>query len=152
MGDKIDFSKYNTIKQKQIVKNLTNIEPNDLSLYFFSEDNIDYINKQLQENIFELSKKRYGKRVGVEQQEPHRLLLIMREVYLNYLYCYNENSIEKNLDTINNHLLKIITPDVFKGLIQHVKYLNDYNDKNKIMPLPIRDSNRKYLDPISRAF
>ena len=40
MGDKIDFSKYNTIKQKQIVKNLTNIEPNDLSLYFFSEDNI----------------------------------------------------------------------------------------------------------------
>lgn len=152
MGDKIDFTKYDTIKQRQIVKNLTNIEPNEISLYYFSDDNIDYINKTLQKKIFEMSKKRYGKRIGVEPQEKHRLLIIMREVYLNFSYCFNEKSIKKNINKINKQVLKVITPDVFTGLIQQVKYINDYNEKNKIMDLPIKDSNRKTLEPLTKTF
>ena len=51
-----------TDRELEYVGNLLNIQPNDISLIFFSDNNIKRINEMLVENVMIETEKRYGKK------------------------------------------------------------------------------------------
>ena len=56
-----------TDRELEYVGNLLNIQPNDISLIFFSDNNIKLVNEMLVESVMIETEKRYGQKIKIEQ-------------------------------------------------------------------------------------
>ena len=84
-----DYYKIASEKEKEFVGNLIHIQPNDISLLFFRNDNINNINKRLRKEIVTITLKRYGKKIGIQSQQKNILL----KTHLEKLYTlFNSNN------------------------------------------------------------
>jgi hypothetical protein len=128
-----------TDRETDFVSKLLNIQPNDISYLFFSENNINYINLQLIENIKKITQERYGQKIQIEPQKKHLIITIMRHVYFKNIK--NIYRAEEEVDILNNEVLRQMIPVVISELIAYMRYIRDYN---RIIPLDLpKSDNRK---------
>ena len=59
-------------KNKEYIGRLLNIEPNDITLIFFNDDNINFLNKQIQNEVLKLSKDEIGRSILIEEQQKEK--------------------------------------------------------------------------------
>jgi len=132
------FQDYNPdIKQvrSQLVKNIikTNInEESKLEEVFFSDDNIDLINKQIVLTVW----KRTNKQYKISFQSKDKLIIVMRYVFIenakNLPYNVKGQIQELNCITVGEILSTLIT-----NFEQKLGYLRDIEKRGELPPLPI---------------
>jgi hypothetical protein len=127
-----------TKPQETNVSIISNIAvPNKLSRTFFSNDNIERIQRQIVQGVFDETQKKISK------QSYQELQVIMKSIYLQY----GKNlpyDIEKQVVTLNKYVadecIRIITPN----LLQYNKYIEDITSPIPIMPRSQNVSNKGY--------
>lgn len=107
-----------------------------VSTEFFSDQNINRIQKKIKERIFELS---HGKfKMGTDQNSQD-LLIAMRAVYLDFNVGAMDapTHVIRQVKMLNNNTLSYIIPDMMTNIKQQYKYLEEVNNPRKIMPRPL---------------
>lgn len=118
-----------------------------LNNIFFSEENIDIINKGLILSIYKKSNNKYL----INHQETEKLYIIMNYVYMNYSKNYKCNII-KQIKILNNIVINLIIDDIISELNQRMYYLNEINKKKELIDLPINTGRTKMLNSIDSIF
>jgi hypothetical protein len=128
-----------TDKEREYVGKLINIEPNDISYTFFSDNNVNNINNQLIETIKEITLERYGQKMQIQPQRKHLVISVMRHIYFTNIKNTHPTDVEVNM--LNNEVLKRMIPVVTRELIAYMRFINDYNN---IVPFDLpKPDNRK---------
>jgi hypothetical protein len=136
------YSNYKpTDKEREFVSKLINIEPNDISYKFFSDNNVDYINTELVNRVKDITLERYGKKIGIERQRKHLVISIMRHIYFKNIRNMFDTNEEVN--RLNEEVLRQMVPMVVKELISYMRYIYDYNN---IIPMELPKSDNSRTD------
>jgi hypothetical protein len=108
-----------------IISNI--VVPNALSRTFFSNDNVERLQRQIIQEVFRVSNKQIGK------QSYQELQIIMKSMYLQYGRNL-PTGIEEQVLVLNKYVVdesvRIIVPNV----LQYNKYLEDITSPIPIMP------------------
>jgi hypothetical protein len=126
-----------TDKEREFVGKLINIEPNDISYKFFSDNNINYINNTLIDMVMEETYKRYNKKIKIDPQRRHIVLSAMRHIYFKNIT--NTLPTEEEVARLNKEVLRQMFGTAITELIAYLRFINDYNT---IVPmdLPVSDN------------
>ena len=103
----------------------------ELSISFFSKNNINIIQSLIKKNIYDISK---GNIILEVDQDLSDLIIVMRSVYFEYgkfIPC----NIQKQIYVLNNIVLKNIIPNMITEIKQHQEYIRTIN--NPIVPIPL---------------
>lgn len=113
---------------------------NNFEKLYFSQKNIDYIQKQIVRQVYHKSKYR------IQRQDDQDLLNVMK-------YVYQEN-MDKNLDQLNNITLNEIVPDIINDIIAYRHYLRRASGKMDFFDRPVNVSNKvnKVLPSSTKRF
>ena len=137
--------------RKQLhVKNLVHEEmcnPERLSQLFFSDDNMDIINRQLVTEIFNRTKGQ----VKIPFQKKDALSIVMRWVYIHY----SRNlpfDLTNQIRELNKKVLCELVPKLKSAAIQHINYLRDIEKPLEPLPPPINTNNNKVLPSFSEIY
>lgn len=126
--DKIDVGK-NVSFRDSLVGNWSETK---LSSIFFGSENIRKINNLIMQGIKEKTNGQYN--IGIQDQDE--LQIIMRAIYLenskNLL-----NSINEQINALNNLVLQYAIPQIYSSLTSYAKYMYDINNTYTIMDRPI---------------
>ena len=116
-----------------IISNI--VVPNALSRTFFSNDNVERLQRQIIQEVFRVSNKQIGK------QSYQELQIIMKSMYLQYGRNL-PTGIEEQVLVLNKYVVdesvRIIVPNV----LQYNKYLEDITSPIPIMPRSQNVSNK----------
>lgn len=96
----------------------TNTDANPLSVVFFHEKNVDFIQRQLQKVI------RNKMNENIDRQSDHHLLSIMHHVYKEFAY-HSYDEVNKEVNILNKKVLEFIVPMVQNGIKQYKGYVKD---------------------------
>lgn len=118
-----EYPDYNVTNKFNKKKNyaasvLTGIqELSPLSKLFFSEENIDNLQKLIRYNVYLQSDKKYV----ISNQNLSQLLIVMRSTYLSYskYTCVN---LTKSIEILNNAVINDILPTILSNILQYVNY------------------------------
>lgn len=116
-------------REIQFIRNLVNFDPSDFEYLYFRNDNIVRVNRTLINAIGDKTLKNFGQRLVIQPQKKHILLTIMRGLYFFHARELN-GSAEEKVKALNKLVLKEIFPSVYSGLMNRVKYINNYNNNN----------------------
>ena len=97
------------------------VKPSDLSRRFFGSENVKNIH-----NIIRFLVYRKTDGVVIEQQNNTHLMNIMRTIYLGYSVNCNT---QRELDRLNNLVLKETVPNLIDSIRSHEQYLLERNNK-----------------------
>ena len=132
-------NKDSELLRKQFIKNtIKQSEENmsDLAIYFFSDANINLINKQLVLKVFKDTNKKYK----IAFQEKEKLLIVMRYIWIQYSKNL-DFKIKEQIKELNCHVVGEIYPGIITQIEQHEGYLKDYKEREtskfQINELPI---------------
>jgi len=145
------FQDYNPNIKKirtDLAKNLTktNInEPNLLSDNFFSDENIDLINKQIILTIWKKTKGKYK----VEKQNKNNLLIVMQYVFMENAR-YLPYDIKGQIKQLNCIVVGEIYPTVITNFEQKLGYLRDIQFRQPFVDLPKSSTSDKTLPSANR--
>jgi len=130
------FSLRDKIPAKQCVslqEPLRGIWTSDLiSDKYFSQKNVDYIQTQIQQQIYQKTNGKYS----IDKQDSTALFVIMRGIFLQYSTNNNEN-IDKQLNKLNDIVLNYCVDNVYSELNMYVKYLHDASTIAEPLSTPI---------------
>jgi hypothetical protein len=118
-----------------IISNI--IVPNALSRTFFSNDNIERLQLQIIDGVYNKSKKRISK------QSYQELQIIMRSMYLQY----GRNlpyDIEGQVLTLNKYVIDECVRIIVPNVSQYNKYIDDITSPIPVMPRSQNVSNKGY--------
>lgn len=135
MKDYNTYYKTASGKEKEFVGNITHIQPNDISLLFFKDDNIAKLNTELIDQIKNQTFERYGQKMAIMPQQKHIMLVIMRYVYFKNIK--NTGTVDDQIDMLNNKTIELLVPGVLQALVSYIKYINDYNTVKVSNPLEL---------------
>jgi hypothetical protein len=127
--------------RKQLIKNIMKEPEGDILLVsklFFSNDNIELINKQLVLTVWKKSNKKYK----IPFQKKEDLLTVMRYVYIQE----GKNlpfKIKEQIKQLNTTVVNEVLPYIFTAVEQYQDYLRDINNPLRPPELPI---NTRELD------
>ena len=121
-----------TDREREFVGKLLNIEPNDISYKFFSDNNVDYINNTLIEMVMEETYKRYEKRIQIQPQRKHIVIAAMRHIYFKNVK--NVLNTDEEVERLNKEVLRQMFQTAITELIAYLRYIHDYNN---IIPLEL---------------
>jgi hypothetical protein len=120
MESREEYTPYNT-------SNLANtvlrgiIEDNELSRLFFSEENMNRIQKKLKVVVYERSQ---GKFKLEEDQDQSDLVVVMRYIYLDF--CKNlPTQLIRQVKLLNDKTVEYIVPDLLTNIKQYYGYIRD---------------------------
>jgi len=118
-----------------------------LSEMYFSEKNINHIQKMIKREVINRSHGKYKMEVD---QDISDLLIVMRYIYLDYAKNLPKDTI-KQLKVLNKILINYMMPDLMTNLKQDVEYLKVYDKPREILNLPIdtNHSGRRTLPSIT---
>ena len=125
--------KINDIRS-QLVKNITKTNVDDVSILkdiFFSDENIELINKQIVLTIW----KRTNKKYRVAFQNKNNLLVIMQYVFLENAK-YLPYDIKGQIRDLNCQVVGEILPNVITNFEQKLGYLRDIETRQPLVDLP----------------
>jgi len=134
----------NSLKlRNQLVKNFTKISEcniTDLETTFFSDDNIDLINKQLILSVWKHTNKQY--KIGY--QDKKKLIIVMQYIFIEY--CKHlPFDLKGQIKELNCRLISDILPTIVTNLEQKMAYLQFIERKSELLSLPINTSINKTL-------
>jgi hypothetical protein len=136
--------------RNQMIKNMTKTNESnitDIESMFFSDENIEIINKQLILSVWNKSKKQYK----INFQDKDKLLIVMRYIYLEYARNLPYNFTEQ-LNELNCLVVGEITPVVITNFEQKLGYLRDIEKRQAPLPLPQSTSKNKTLPTANKDF
>jgi len=125
--------------RKQFIKNQTRTTECDTGLLenvFFSDDNIDLINKQI---IYGVWKHTDGK-FKINNQSKEKLLIVMRYIFIEYAR-HLPYDIKGQIKELNCRLVTDVLPNIITNLEQHIGYLKDIEKIREPLPLPQNTKN-----------
>lgn len=150
-----NINNYNTIKNApnyDFVSRLLDTEANDVSLTFFSEENITFLNNSIINEVLEISRNELGKAHRIQPQQREKMLTVMRYIY----FAFVTNTYELNVEVqrLNEKFLQEVVPTAYNALVAHLKYLETYNRTNNVpMNNPVSTQRDKAeLKPFSSVF
>ena len=150
-----NINNYNTIKDAphyEFVSRLLDTEANDVSLTFFSEENIILLNNSIINKVLEISKNEMGKSYRIQPQQREKMLTVMRYVY----FAFVTNTFELNIEVqrLNEKFLEEVVPTAYNALVARLKYLETYNRTNNVpISNPVNTQRDKAdLRPLSSLF
>lgn len=122
---------------EKLSKKLSNKKNINIQDIFFTNQNIDLIQKQLILSIYKNSNKKYV----IPYQNNNSILIVMK-------YIFNEQArhlpynIKQQITTLNNYVVNELTPMIIKNIDAKEKYLNDINSPPPLNDLPINVNNK----------
>jgi len=130
-SDNIDKQREN----KQFVKNITGRYNTILSDCFFSEENVDIINKQLILAVF----KKTNNSFKICDQKTRNILIVMTFIWENFSRNLNYD-ITNQIRKLNKMVINEMLPKVLSNLEQQYEYIENYdkieNNNKNILDLP----------------
>jgi|SaaInlStandDraft_5_1057022.scaffolds.fasta_scaffold15518_2 hypothetical protein len=137
--------------EKNMVLRLTNITPNDISLLFFRDDNINKLNKRLINEVLRITKDKYNKPMKIQSQKKEQMLTLMRYIYFRYNTNTQETLVE--VEYLNNKFIEDFLDTAINSLLYQIKYIENYNRSEQIpLARPISTYKKADLKPFSSLF
>ncbi len=136
--------------RNQMIKNMTKTTEcniNDVEKLFFSDENIELINKQLILAVWKKSKNQY--KIGF--QDKDKLLIVMRYIYLEYSRNLPYD-LQGQINELNCMVVGEIVPTVITNFEQKLGYLRDIERRQAPIPLPQSTSKMKTLPTANKDF
>jgi hypothetical protein len=103
-----------------------------ISNRFFSQENVDFIQSQIQQRIYQKTMGKYT----IDKQDCTTLFVIMRGFFLQYS-TNNNNNIDSQLNKLNETVLDYCVDNVYSELNMYVKYLHDASTIAEPLSAPI---------------
>ena len=131
MSNKIFNSKQ---ELKDTIRNLTNVSPSELSLSFFSNRNINYLNNEIVKIVKEKSIEKFGRSIKIQKQRINLVLEVMRHIYMQHNllhYVRKHNKVSDQVKVLNDLFLNMVIPDIMFELDSYLKYIKKINSKTK---------------------
>ena len=133
-----DLYKNSTNFQDTSVNIISNIVvPNALSRTFFSNDNVERLQRQVVNEVYNKSQKQIGK------QSYSELQIIMKSIYLQYGKNLNTD-IEGQVVTLNKYVVDECARIIVPNILQYNKYIEDITSPIPVMPRSQNVSNKGY--------
>jgi hypothetical protein len=145
------FQDYNPkIKEirSELVKNITKTNVDDISIIknmFFSDENIELINKQIILTIWKKTNKTY--KVGF--QNKNNLIVIMQYIYLENARHLPYN-IKGQIRDLNCQVVGEILPIIISNFEQKLGYLRDIEKRKPLLDLPKSSTADRTLLSVNR--
>ena len=137
--------------RNELIKNQVRIsecEQGDLETFFFSNENINLINKQLILNVF---KKTNGE-FKISPQKNEDLIIVMRYTFIEYAR-HLPYDITNQIRELNSIVIGQILPNIITQITQRKEYLRVISEPRELLPLPISESmSSKLLPSITTTF
>ena len=130
-------------KRNEMIKNMTKTTQDnitDVESLFFSDENIELINKQLILYVWKKSNRMYK----INFQDRDKLLIVMRYVYLEFARNLPYD-IDKQINELNCITISEIGPNVITNFEQKLGYLRDIEKRQPLLQLPQNTSKTKTL-------
>jgi hypothetical protein len=118
-----------------IISNI--VVPNGLSRTFFSNDNVERLQRQIVNEVYKQSQKQIGK------QSYSELQIIMKSIYLQYGKNLNTD-IEGQVITLNKYVIDECARIIVPNILQYNKYIEDITSPIPVMPRSQNVSNKGY--------
>jgi len=118
-----------------IISNI--VVPNALSRTYFSNDNVERIQRQVVNEVYNKSQKQISK------QSYQELQIIMKSMYLQYGRNLNTD-IEGQVLTLNKFVVDECVRIIIPNVLQYNKYIEDITSPIPIMPRSQNVSNKGY--------
>ena len=134
-----DNVKSNALRN-ELIKNhvrISECEQGDLEEYFFSDENIDLINKQIILSVFNKTKGQFK----IAPQSSQSLIIVMRYVFLEHAKHLPYN-IKQQINELNCRVVGEILPNIVTNITQRIEYLKKIENPTAtpLLPLPISTS------------
>jgi hypothetical protein len=129
-----DYNPKNTKLRSQLIKNITKTNIDDISIlkdYFFSDENIEIINKQIVLTIWKKTNKTY--KIGFQNKD--NLLIIMQYIFLENAKHLPYN-IKNQIKDLNCRVVGEILPIIITNFEQKLGYLRDIEKRQPLLDLP----------------
>ncbi len=136
--------------RNQMIKNLTKTSEcniTDVESLFFSDENIEIINKQLILAVYKRSKNQYK----INFQDIDKIKIIMRYVYLEYSRNLPYD-LAGQINELNCIVVGEIVPTIITNFEQKLGYLRDIEKRQDPVPLPQSSSKMKTLPTANKDF
>jgi hypothetical protein len=133
--------------RKQLISNqikISECHQTDLENIFFSDENINIINKKLIYSLYYIS----DKKIKIVEQSKENLLIIMRYIFIEYAKHLPFN-IKLQIEELNNQIIKELIPQLLTSITQRINYIKEINGERQINTLPINVNHKKTLPSIT---
>jgi len=120
---------------------------NEITILFFSNENMKRIQKKIKEEIYSKTKGQY---TLDEDQDEADLTIVMRSIYLDK--CKNlPNETIRQVKLLNDQTVDYIVPDMISNIKQYFGYVKDINEPLKPMmrPMNVNSAGRRLLPSIT---
>ena len=140
------FQDYNpNLKEvrSQLVKNIIKTDINKeskLEELFFSDENIELINKQIVLSVWKKTNKQYK----ITFQNKDKLIIVMRYVFIENAKNLPYN-IKGQIYELNCIIVGEILPSIITNFEQKLGYLRDIERRGDLPPLPISSTSLRTL-------
>jgi hypothetical protein len=127
--------------RNEMIKNqirISECEQGKLEDTFFSNENINLINKQLIMSVF----KKTSGTIKISSQATSSLIIVMRYIFIEYAKHLPFN-IDKQIRELNCRVVSEVVPNIITNVTQHINYLEEINNPRRVIPLPI-NVNKKH--------
>jgi hypothetical protein len=134
--------------RSQLIKNITKTNIDNISILkdmFFSDENIELINKQIVLTIWKKTNNTY--KVGFQNKE--NLLVIMQYVFLENAKHLPYN-IKNQIKDLNCQVVGEILPTIITNFEQKLGYLRDIEKRQPLLDLPKSSTSDRTLPSASR--
>jgi hypothetical protein len=122
------------------VKRGLNLENSPVSLLFFSDENMNRIQKQIKREVFRLSNGTFKIDENTNQDEQD-LIITMRYIFIEYAKNLPTH-IVKQVKILNRQLLDYIIPDIMTNIKQHYMYLKEISQPIRPLDQPLNVNNK----------
>jgi hypothetical protein len=136
--------------RNELVRNqikTTECSNGDLEKVFFSDENIDLINKQLILSVYNKTNKEFI----IPSQRTEDLIIVMRYTFIEYAKHLPFN-IKEQIKELNCIVVGQILPNIITQITQRIEYLRVIDAPRELLPLPISESSSKILPSITNTF
>ena len=127
-------------KFKQISKKYNNHDTeilNKVKKIFYSDENVNNIQKMLKKNVYDKSNKKYI----IKPQNKQDLFITMRE-FFNYSTIDYDRDISNQVYDLNKKIVDAITPDIILEIGLYKKKMNDLYHTPDPLEYPLNDSKK----------
>jgi hypothetical protein len=123
--------------------------PSTLSMLFFSQNNIDRIQKEMRYTVWIQS----GKKYIIDNQSPIELEIVMRAIFLQYSLNQNQD-FGKQITYLNKLVLDYCVPNIMSEVQQYLGYLDNVQKLPNPLPLPenLSSAGSKTLRSVTTTF
>ena len=127
-----------------------NLEPTEFSRFYFSEQNVMNLQRQIKLEVKKLSRGRFA----IDNQCENALKTVMRSYFLQYKMSNNIDVLSQ-IKEVNKKVIEWCADNIFSHLLQYEQYKKDITTLPVSMPPPvnvsIKGNNSGYeMSPFSR--